>query len=1528
MSWNDRRWNRLVFLALGAFVFACSDGGSGCDLGCGGGDGESGPAYVFEGDSDEHVVMQGAQIHLTQDGLDRISENLDGLVGSFLGEEGLSFCLEPTDITVTELCGDRTCDDGTPGCQLSVELGDVRIIPERTTDPSDDRIKVEIDLILDEQLYTNGLIECEIGLGDGSPVPVALSAYLTVDGGEWERVHADLPIEELEFSLEDIAIDFSGGFLGSCNLVELILPIVTPLLGDLIAGPIEDAIGPALCTSCTTGADCPVGSSCNGESCIVDGTEECVPIDLGVEMEFALGEMLADFAPGLEADLGILAYAANYADAMGPPGSGLAYEGIDIGAQLGFFAPSNPCVPYYPPPATPRVAKSPALHGDLTPGGDAFGVGIGLARSALNLAGWAAYRSGALCISVGSDTISQVSTGTFAILLPSLSDLVDGANRPMYLELRPQRPPTFDLGLGTTNEDGSIDDPLLTLNLNELDIDFYVYAEDRYVRMLTLSGDIVVPLSLDVNDANQIVILLGDLTEAVSGLSPSNGELLSARDEGAVATVLPTLIGGLLPTLLGDLEPIDIPEIADGISIVIPPGGITSVDGGQMLAIFADLAFGAPEAKAGALSPEIASMHVTRAPLDEVRAMLDASAAGTGELDLDLLIPTVELTMDTFDPSGETTEFDYSYRINGGIWTQWRTGNVLTVRDVAMGLSGDYDIDVQVRVAGTPHTSSSVYASTTVRVDYVPPTIDVRADEQTLVVSVEDLHSPEDVDARYRLDGGAWVRLPESGSLVIDAAPGAVEIEVEAEDAFGNTASAKSSFSFTSPVASERNGSPIPSAPVSADPARGGCASTSGTGGGAALLIGLLGLIGLRRRRSVVLTGVAVLAMSLAACGDDDKGSGSDDVRCDPECADGESCVEGVCVAEAECATDDECGDGELCVEGECVADTSCETDDDCAEGEVCEEGACVEPTGCESDDDCGDGQYCDGDVCTDYECVQDSDCGGCGADEDPICVDNACACEEPCPQGCGDGTACCAANDECIALEATCEPATCDVGFGVVPVGDPTFDAATCEVTVECECAELPPLPLGNTGVYLDLGISQAAGVSAVAGYNSTYGDLMVGIVGSDDTIDWSYVAGLPDGGSVTGSLNGPRGGIADGGDNVGEYPSIAVGDDGALHVAFYASSGEFRRSLVYGYGAVSGDGYEWTFVQADATDSAGHYTDIELNAEGLPVIAYAVPAFRTEAGEFQSQVRVVAADSAAPTAAENWGEPAVIVRSVSDLPCGASCVGRQECRTDLNLCQAPERASFCEEDCGDGECFENEDGSRSCAPTAASPEGIPVLFEGIGVFLDMEFLPEGRIGFAFYDRPNGNLVSAITDATTFAEVAGEIIDGETIDPDTSERVDTGDAGWFPDLFVASDGGIHISYAEAGTGALRIADLNAGATIPVDDGVRCYEFDTDSGECSQPLRLRVGYDSAIAEDETGLYLVYQDATWLEILESPLGEFGWDLPGTVARGGDPYTGAYGFYIGHGVGADGRFAVSYRINQRSEPPTRDVAVIPR
>lgn len=114
---------------------------------------------------------------------------------------------------------------------------------------------------------------------------------------------------------------------------------------------------------------------------------------------------------------------------------------------------------------------------------------------------------------------------------------------------------------------------------------------------------------------------------------------------------------------------------------------------------------------------------------------------------------------------------------------------------------------------------------------------------------------------------------------------------------------------------------------------------------------------------------------------------------CDPECAEGEECVDGACVPIGSGTCDPACEEGFECVEGECVEVTEECLDEDCPGIQLCdEEGACSG----EASLVCMDGlfnQACSGvyefstvayGECSAVPCVEDADCAGLDACDDP----------------------------------------------------------------------------------------------------------------------------------------------------------------------------------------------------------------------------------------------------------------------------------------------------------------------------------------------------------------------------------------------------------------------------------------------------------------------------------------------------------------------------------------------------------------
>jgi hypothetical protein len=1537
MSYRQRPY----WYFVAAFLFACA-GDTGGDAGCGGcGDGcgapaEGAAAYEFEGTIDEHVVMQGAQVHVSQRGFDFLAGNLGGLVGGVLGggeeSEGTSIdiCLPENDNLALGigLCDDgRLCDDGTAGCQLSIEFacrpcsvssdcpdsafcdggvcqptGGGECIPDITLEavpgePSD-LLRATISLSLNEVLRTTSLIEdCDLTLSTSAEgLPVTANVYFDVGGAPWERVSIRVPADEIDLNLESLDIDLDDGFLCAIGngFISVLRSALNGLISGFIADPLNAAVEPLLCVACDAETLCPVASTCDDAGiCRIDGGGgACAPIALGIETEVALGDLLAAFAPGIEADLGVLAYLANYADSNGPVDADLDYYGLDLALQAGFFAGQDACVPFVPPPSTTRVPKSDELNAALTPAGEEFAIGIGISRSALDLAGWAAFRSGVLCLQVDSSLASQISTGTFALLIPSLGELAQGDNRPMYIELRPQEPPNFVFGAGTVDEDGNILDPLITLRIDNLDLDFYAVVEDRFTRVLTLNVDVAVPLALDVNETGQIVVVLGDLANAIERVEASNAQLLAAADVEQVAVLLPGLISAVLPALGGDLiPPIDIPAFS-GISIAIPSGGFTSVDENEMLAIFADFIIEVSAEKSGDGAVFVRGHRVVfphdQASLLEMRAL--------GVVALEALTPAVEIDA-VVTGFARVAALEWSYRVGETLWSTWRPGEPDLIQDPRFLLDGAFDVELRVREAGAPRTAASTHLD--VVVDRTPPSLSV-------ALNMDRLQIESDGALRVRFDDGDWRRI-ETTELV--APPGATRVQIETTDEVGNMRTA--TLALETPSADR---TALPASRTPSPDAQAGC-SAGTTGGASFAWLALLGLVGLGLRRNRARWVSLMAAMVLLSACNDKRGSG-DECGCEEGlvCDDAGACVAPPCESDEMCEGTLVCEDGD-CVPGPCVDDS------ECGETEICEGGVCVD--GCRDDEGCVDAEVCIEGMC---EPACDVSACECEVGEVAACADNACICEPACGGDCGDGEGCCYDSQQCVDVSAECAVEACEPGFEALPVADPMWDPTTCEASVECACTELPPLPFGEHGEYLDLGVSPNGAVTAVATYNREYGDLVVGTI-SGTEIAWSFVAGVPSDGSVVGSTAGPRGGVRSDGDDVGRYASVAAADDGTLHVAYFQRNGDSPRSLGYALGTLIDGEYVWTTMVLDDGDEAGWFTDIVLAENGAPVIFYVAPRVQAEDDvNIATEVRVVRAQTTTPAGSEDFTVPVAVFSIPLTQPCGDACGGRTVCRGDLNVCQR----STDNDDCGGcaeaDACFENEDGTTACA-AFAEPSALDEVPRIGALYVDAERISGASVGVAFYDRSRGNLLYGVVDADALTGGVLEVIDGEGLDEDSGEQIDTGDVGAFPDLVLDPAGERWIAYADLGTGALRVAALGAGTISVVDEGLRCYEQDpSDPLRCLQPVVSRVGADASLVVTADGAWITFQDATFHEVLESPAFAGGWDVGGVIAGGGTPVTGALGFHSAQAVDDEGRLVVTQRIDARAEPRVVDVVVI--
>jgi MYXO-CTERM domain-containing protein len=455
-------------------------------------------------------------------------------------------------------------------------------------------------------------------------------------------------------------------------------------------------------------------------------------------------------------------------------------------------------------------------------------------------------------------------------------------------------------------------------------------------------------------------------------------------------------------------------------------------------------------------------------------------------------------------------------------------------------------------------------------------------------------------------------------------------------------------------------------------------------------------------------------------------------------------------------------------------------------------------------------------------------DDGGGDADTPTGCTDDSCA-----------PGRCCPATGQCVELPS--EDGFCEPGFECVDEdGDfaPTFDVAACAFTTDC-CAEMEPLPEGFVGQHSEVAVTSSgaiwvAGYSAGASERSTYGDLVAGTWNAATTsVDWVHVDGVPADGEIEGGPSGWRGGVAEPGDDVGKYATIAIGIDGEPRVAYYDAT---NGALKYAAHAAAG----WT-VRAqpiDDTGDAGRYADMVIGTDGRPVVSYnAIEESADTPGAYVSKIKVAWAD-------DGGGASWTIYEGLDTvpIPCWAALCGEERvCLASTRTCATPEDESLCGEGCDTGqECV-----AGVCEDVFDAPIDFP---EGVGIVTGIDLLPDGTPVVVYYDRgawdaaegevrPHGDLKLAVYNGGTWIV---STLDGGTTD-----------AGWYPSLDIDASGQRHVAYVDGISEDLIYLNVDTAVREVVDGrsvpgGARHIVGDDSS--------IRVGADGTI-------WIAYQDAT-------------------------------------------------------------------
>jgi hypothetical protein len=865
------RFHEFVAVTLGVvFAGGCSgSGGGGCT-------GMSAiPTGRYVGAKTDNAV----NIRISPNGVNYLNSNWRTLVEMFAPGATLKVpvgCMKTNvsvlgDVTIADQGGpnggrlDGNCDGNDVPADVSVTITGFNLVP-RPPDIVEGTVEVKIDT---GKIYArtdtgNSLAclflskpECSVRFNTGFSQPdfnrLTAQIKFSIDT-KWDKWLAFEVLTPLTGSqlcsasgapakpacLDPSDVDISGeNTCGSilCGLADwgplknLLLGLISPMLQTQI----NKAVAAQSCEQCGNGKPaCPqfagAASTCEAatSTCKDSATSKCVPRFLGVEGRLALGGLLGSFGVPAESmlDLSVAAGSSVSVD-----------QGINIGTRAGMKAVTiAPCVP--PQPAPPMVAITPPnFDKEVDPMKAAtYHAGIGISSQFLNLTFHQAHQSGALCIQMSSATVGLLNTGLFKTFLPSLGSLAtrDMKDAPMMIVLRPDKAPTVDVGLGTFDPVTKKPiEPLMTIKLPDVTVDFYAMIDERFVRLFSLTSDISLPISLVFNGCSSVTPAIGELKTLISNIRTGNSELL-AEDPKSLADLIPAVIGLAEPALTNALKPFALPAVGPFKLKVNDVKGVGNVAGTKVynhLGIYAQLMD--MNAACAVSSPHTTAL-LKRSEIPPAAAM---RATGKG-----LPVPRAVLDVHALGKEG-TAEFDY--RVDDGTWSIFVPAfdDELVVEHPVFLLQGLHTIDVRSRVAEDSHGISEP-VRVGFMVDWEPPEVKLTPDRahDLLTLAAHDVITPsEKLEYAFQVGSGEFSPFGPAREIGLSAVESQGGVSVRVRDQVGNVGEAR----WRSLSVALR---PEGDEPTLARPETSGCATAFGDP--SLFVVGLLALTATRRRRS------------------------------------------------------------------------------------------------------------------------------------------------------------------------------------------------------------------------------------------------------------------------------------------------------------------------------------------------------------------------------------------------------------------------------------------------------------------------------------------------------------------------------------------------------------------------------------------------------------------------------------------------------------------------------------------------------
>ncbi|MBS2019256.1 MAG: hypothetical protein JST00_40710 [Deltaproteobacteria bacterium] len=878
----DRHFLRRAFLViLVLFVASCSGGG--CSSGCS----QCGTAPLPGGFPKPQTSPNSATIRVTRPGMNFLQENLGLLAEKALGTSApggvASFSIpKSSQAGVATIC--TPAAPKSPQCEAQIDIAKAKLRINAIT-PN----KVKIDGLLpvrisDLPIQLIGIFNAAVVAGDATQAPggdlcstairgkpnfpfkefplnveLPLVTETRIPRNGYTKVDVDKAVIDIAITKNDVEIcDNTCG--GACSGA---LDFVKDLAFNTLIGGIKDQVKSALtgafCTqpTPTVTPPCPTGSKPDNADlkkatkCVFDGTQECVPALLGADGRMDLSKALIQFSPGTVGGLDfVLASAGDLNPAPGEatlpawtprkppvPAEDNNKNGLSLTMLGGALPqPQSSCVTKVDSIRPENIPIPVEMTGDTIPNWPAGTagphVGFSLAGRYLDHALAAAYNSGLLCLGIGTEQVEQLSTGYLSILAPSINTLTfQGRPSAAAISTRPGKPPKAKIGNGTDIKT----DPLLLINLERFAIDFYVWSQERFVRLFTYTADVTVPVNLQTgkdakNPNGGILPVLGDIK--LANASVTNADLL-LDDPNAVGNGVTGLVGGIVGQFLGGgFNPIDLQGALSsfGLGIEIPQGGIRKLTSGtdDFLAIFANLTKAAPTA-----TQEV-----------ETRATLVEKIVDPGAMGLSTAVRARFPKLRVRAEGVATKPTEQTWWVDDGPHAAWTRSNDLVVDADAMLLQGRHTLYVSSRVVGEMATEDSTPVAIPFVIDTLAPDVDIARSGKSVKVRALDYVSATDaLVARKRVDGGAWSEWAPVADLESFSADEKAVVEVEVKDEEGNVGR------VSSPLIRGKADSTLSAAGSGCGcTTAGGDASSRGVAGISASLVVAAALLSRRRR--------------------------------------------------------------------------------------------------------------------------------------------------------------------------------------------------------------------------------------------------------------------------------------------------------------------------------------------------------------------------------------------------------------------------------------------------------------------------------------------------------------------------------------------------------------------------------------------------------------------------------------------------------------------------------------------------------